>query len=243
MDGERKVLLIEGTGGHMAELALRLSGIGFEPILVESFDEAIRLLQGRREIVTLALLPTDLPVRALEESVEQLREAGPGSGVTCAIVGPRPGRSELEKLRQAGVTFAFWDPLEDGTLRFMLNRSFAEGRSGGGVRRDPRVPTHLVARLAMSGRTKEAIIYSLSITGAFLETPRAAISGAHVGMEIDLPGGSISSECEVVFSNVPGNLQRPNLPLGMGVRFLDFSPEATHLLQRFIGERAAACTL
>ncbi len=46
-----------------------------------------------------------------------------------------------------------------------------------------------------------------------------------------------------MFSNVPGNLQRPNLPLGLGVRFLDFSPEATHLLQRVIGERAAAFSL
>ncbi len=240
MDGERKVLLIEGTQGRMGQLAVRLRGIGFEPILTKSFDEAIRLLQGRREIVTVALLPTDLPVRDLEKSVEQLCEAGPGSGVTCAIVGPRPGRAELEQLRKAGVALAFWDPFDDGTLRFMLNHSFAKGRNNGGFRRNLRVPTHLVARLSTGGRTKEAIVYSLSVTGAFLETPRAAIAGARIGLEIDLPDGPISSESEVVFSNVPGNLQRPNLPLGMGVRLIDLVPESSKRLQTYISDRAAA---
>ena len=42
---------------------------------------------------------------------------------------------------------------------------------------------------------------------------------------------------KVAFSNVPGNLQRPNLPLGMGVRFDEVPEKARWQLADFIRER------
>jgi hypothetical protein len=37
---------------------------------------------------------------------------------------------------------------------------------------------------------------------------------------------------------VPGNLRRPNLPLGMGVRFDALDEEATAALEAYVSERA-----
>jgi hypothetical protein len=45
------------------------------------------------------------------------------------------------------------------------------------------------------------------------------MTGAKLELKLPLPGGPLCVRSDVVFSNVPGNLRRPNLPIGMGVRF------------------------
>jgi hypothetical protein len=42
----------------------------------------------------------------------------------------------------------------------------------------------------------------------------------------------------VVTTNVPGNLRRRNLPLGMGLRFLGLRIETERVLERYTEERA-----
>ena len=92
------------------------------------------------------------------------------------------------------------------------------------------MPTFLASRIETGGRSKEAIIYSLSSSGAFLETPRASMDGAQVELCIEFPDQPIEVSGRVIFSNVTGNLQRPNSPLGIGVRFDDLEePEAKRL--------------
>ncbi len=104
-------------------------------------------------------------------------------------------------------------------------------------RKVPRVPTQLPARVSVAGRSKDAIVYTLSVAGAFLETARATLSGAQIDLEIQLPSTPVTTRALVVFSNVPGNLQEPNLPLGMGVAFLDLSAQAWKQLRVYIDER------
>ena len=63
------------------------------------------------------------------------------------------------------------------------------------------------------------------------------MDGAEVTLEIRIPGSSIHTRALVVFSNVPGNLQRPNLPLGMGVRFQDLDKADLKTLRAYIDQR------
>jgi hypothetical protein len=48
---------------------------------------------------------------------------------------------------------------------------------------------------------------------------------------------AIEIEGVVVFANVPGNLQRPNLPLGMGVRFDAMPDSVRRVIAAFIQQR------
>jgi hypothetical protein len=66
------------------------------------------------------------------------------------------------------------------------------------------------------------------------------MGGAEVDLELRLPGRPVTLRAEVVFTNLPGNLQRENLPLGMGVRFLELSPETEAILRDYLKERSAA---
>ncbi len=238
MPEHAKVLLIEGSEYRMAGLAGRLREIGVQPMSAKTLDDAIRMLEERGQSVSTALFPPDLPVTDLKGALESLRRAVPTSGVPFVVVGERPGPDDRERLRSAGVELALWEPFDDATLRFQLNRVLSTDRTER-QRGVPRVPTQLPARVSVAGRSKDAIVYSLSVAGAFLEMARATLSGAQIDLEIRLPSTPVTTRALVVFSNVPGNLQQPNLPLGMGVAFLDVSAEAWKQLRVYIDERAA----
>jgi hypothetical protein len=44
----------------------------------------------------------------------------------------------------------------------------------------------------------------------------------------------------VVLTNVPGNLQRSNLPCGMGIEFQGLLPDARNAIAAFVRDRARA---
>ncbi|MBW2389250.1 MAG: PilZ domain-containing protein, partial [Deltaproteobacteria bacterium] len=85
-------------------------------------------------------------------------------------------------------------------------------------------------------RQKNAAIYSLAETGAFLVTQRASMKGTRIDLRLRIPGGPITTAAEVVYANVPGNLQRPGLPMGMGVQFQELDPSDQKRLRKLIAD-------
>jgi Tfp pilus assembly protein PilZ len=150
--------------------------------------------------------------------------------------GKLPDPAQCKLLRQAGVLLALWDGYDDGVLRFQINRLVC-GEHKNSARESRRAPIHAPVRVLVGGREKEGILYSLSEGGCFIETPRASMDGARLRMVFSLHGQSIEIDGVVVFANVPGNLQRPNLPLGMGVRFEGVPDSALKPITAFIQQR------
>jgi hypothetical protein len=85
-----------------------------------------------------------------------------------------------------------------------------------------------------------AVVCNLSTLGAYLATPRPAMRGGTLQVQLPLLEGAIEIQGLVMWNNVPGNLRRPNVPVGMGVRFTDVSADATAALERYIAEREKA---
>lgn len=233
-----QILLIESLDGSSHKLAERIFTFGIEPILVTDFEEAVRLLDERRLLLSGVLVPTSLPSANLKKELKNLRRHSPASGIMFVSVGKAPTQDERKRLRAAGMQLALWEPYDDGTLRFQLNRALGGDRDTHG-RLHKRAPTYLLARIFVAGRTKDAVVYSLSEGGAFLETPRASMDGAHVDLELRLPTGPVHVAGDVIFSNVPGNLQRANLPLGMGVRFDGVGTQERARLREYVDQRLA----
>lgn len=237
MGRERSVLVLDGAGERMAALAIRLRGLTFRVVRVKTAEEALPLLEDPRLACTAALLPPEWPVADLPRAVAALREAAGSEGLTLLGVGQRPAADAVERLRAAGVSLALWEPFGDCTLRFQVNRALAGLRTDG-QRRETRIPTEWLARVLAGGRRKEATVYSLSAGGAFLATPRPSLRGASIALELPLPHAEIAVGGRVVYTNVPGNLQRANLPLGMGVVFTALAPEAERDIRRAVAESA-----
>ena len=233
-----QVLLIEGTDDDTQALAQRIRAVGVQPILVPSLQEAERALEERRTLARVVLIPTDLSLKRLKRDVRALRKAGPASGLIFVSVGRAPPRQERKRLRAAGLRLALWDPYDDVILRYQLNRA-ANGDRNEHNRSNPRAPCELRALMSVADRAREVIVYSLSPGGAFLQTPRASMSGAKIGIQLRLPDQEISTRGEVIFCNVPGNLQRPNLPLGMGVRFDDLDRQSQKAILAYVKLRLA----
>jgi hypothetical protein len=232
------VVLIEGTPGRLNELARRIRLQGAEPIQACGTSEAADLLPAADLGIAAVLIDVSLASRSLKKELMRLRTAAGGLELFYLAVGEVPAAGVRKKLRAAGVRFALWEPFDDAALRFQLNRAWNADRDDH-KRTHPRIPTYLHAQIGGGQRVKDGVVYSLSIQGAFLETPRASMPGAVVDLAIRLPNCFVETKARVVFANVPGNLQRPNLPLGMAVRFENFDSQTSKKLKTYIKERLA----
>ena len=229
------VIVVETGDGQSEKLASRLGAIGIKAIRVQDLDEARGELEEPWHVARVILLPASLAAERISRALKGLSRAAPG-GLRYISFGEAPDRKWRKRLRSAGVNLALWEPYDDAMLRFQLNRAVGEDASAQ-TRSRPRVPTHLIARVSSSGRHKEGIVYSLSDGGAFIETPRPNLEGARVTVELRLPGVQLEISAEVVFVNVPGNLHRPHLPHGMGLRFEDLPREDLRALRAYVKER------
>jgi hypothetical protein len=177
------------------------------------------------------------PATAIREVHESL--SGP---LVWTVWGPRIEGPGAGALRAAGVRYALSDPFTEEELRFVLNEA-SHLRRPDTPRIDARVPTSLRARVVTKTGERLALVCNLSLTGAYLATPRPALRGGRVELELPLPEGDVRIEAEVLWNNVPGNLQRPNAPVGMGVRFAELPSDVASVLRAYIEECAATYRL
>jgi hypothetical protein len=92
----------------------------------------------------------------------------------------------------------------------------------------------MMARVVSAAGQKVALVYNLSERGAFLETLRPTATRGHVNIELPLPSGTVTLKAQVATTNVPGNIQKPNLPMGMGVEFEGISEETRRILAEHV---------
>ncbi len=233
---KRNPVLLLGFGDQHDALAGRLILLGLRALRAPSLRAGRHLLEETEERVDAALIPVALAAPTLGQELEPLRAVRPGIGFV--VTGPRPGPEAVDWLRKAGVRLCLWEPTDDGALRFVVNQALFDSTRGES-RGELRVPTAMVARVFSAAGEKVALVYNLSEGGAYLETHRPTNVGGHVRVELPLPERKQTVQARVVSANVPGNLQRPNLPLGMGVTFTDLEAEQRDAVRRFIEGRAA----
>jgi len=234
------ILVLESEDGAMAAVAAGLRRLGYLALGARGTDAAARSLAELEAEVRVAVLPPEIQGADVVNVVHELRAR---LGIlACVVVGARPAEAARERLRALGVELAAWEPWDDETLRFQVNRALA-GRGPSAARGAPRVPVALGASIRSGGRTKPAILRSLSQTGAYLETPRPSPPGAELVVEFPAARERVSVAAEVVYANVPGNLRRRNLPLGMAVRFTRVSAEAERSIRGTVADRSLAISI
>jgi hypothetical protein len=228
-----QLILALGFGEEVDALAGRLLLLGFRAVRATSTEDGVRALAQGGDAIRAVLLSVPHSLGDLGSALGRLRDHAPSMGLRFVATGPRPGPRELEELGQAGVEFALWTPFEDAALRFVLNEA-AQDEKILESRRAVRVPTTLLARVFSSAGQKAALVYALSERGAFLETLRPTSTKGHVRVELPLPGGTLTLDARVVVTNVPGNLQKTNLPMGMGVEFTEVPEETRRALAEYV---------
>ena len=100
-------------------------------------------------------------------------------------------------------------------------------------RKCPRFDVVLKARFETEIQFQEALVRSLCSGGLFLTTDSPFDAGFQFILEIDLPekNRTIKGKCEVAWVN---QVSAENYPKGMGVRFVEMSPEDEKLLAQHL---------
>ncbi|MGI9432850.1 MAG: PilZ domain-containing protein [Myxococcota bacterium] len=235
---EREDILVYSPEDELQELLGRLLLNHFRGRVAHDLDEAERIVKENTPTIHAGIVPATLSLPSLGADLTRLRQGARSQRLQFVVAGARPSEEALAQLRSAGIDYTLFEPSGDTELRFVLNQATHD--SVGGERRDDlRVPTSLVARVHSPAGTKMALVYSLSKTGAYLETPRPSQESARVEVEIPIPAGTLTLNATVVSTNVTGNLRRENLPRGMGIRFERLDEQEKLQLKAYIDDRAA----
>jgi len=242
-------VLLYAFGGAVGDLAGRLRQLGYEPVVEDDPRSASARVAKPDEAVRTALLPAGFALPQRGGELDQLQRAAGTAGIRFVAVGQKPGAEAEQRLRDKSVRHCLWTPFQDRELRFVLNRALFDptrnvhSRDRNKVRHELRAPTSLGARIILSGREKPALIYNLSVGGCYLETLRPTLVGASVEVALPLPRGEFRVAGRVLLTNVPGNLERANLPRGMSIEFLRLATDAREAIQHYVLERAKAYEL
>jgi CheY-like chemotaxis protein len=242
MSTQRTVLVIDGGGAPRGALTQRLRRLGYRTLRAKSPEQAFQLVEEHRQQVAAALIPPDLAVIDLAAALAALAAGAPDGMLSYIVAGSGPGPEALAELRAAGVALALWEPFDDARLRFQVNRALARFWDRP-QRREPRAPIDAPAQFHHAGRQKSARVYTLSAGGVFLETPRPAVRNAAVEVEVPVGPGDLRLPGTVLYTNVPGNLHRADLPVGMAVAFGAVSDPALAAIRREVAQISLGLTL
>jgi DNA-binding NtrC family response regulator len=237
------VLLIDAGVEPMELLAVRLRRLGYLVVRAKTTEEAHGAILDPRISVGAAVIPPDLPAANLPGALAALRRLTPSGRLPLLVNGTRRHAAEREALARAGVDWTLWEPVDAHTLRFQVNRALAGPLAERGGRRAARAPASAAVRLFLGRREREAHLYTLSSRGAYLATPAAALRNTPIEVDLPLPRTRLRLRARVVMTNVPGNLLRRNLPVGMAVRFEETSVASAAHLEMIVERRLRALEL
>ncbi len=230
---KRFVLLIEGREqSESRSLFEGLQEMSVQTDVASSFEQAKVMLQEGQNEYGAVLIPTTAESPSC--SLKELTASAPPEVISWVSYGMTPDNRERRRLRRCGVKIALWNPVESAILRFQINHALNPAGEAWNVRQNPRVPTTIRCSVAKGGRSTEALIYSLSQSGCFLETPRASMRDAEIEICLNIPDDPLTVQGKVIFANVTGNLQRPGLPLGMGVHFVNLGWSTRRALKKYV---------
>ncbi len=239
---EPNILVFASSHDTGDAMTTRLRELGFRALFAKTAEAAQRILSDRRYPMEAVLIFLDAPVVELSGAVRDLRARAGNEELDFVAYGPRPDASGIARIAEAGIEMVVWEPCTDAVLRFQLNRALGDG-SHANERAAQRVPVDCRARIVGRRLARPGRVYTLSAGGAFIETPRPAVRGSRVLLELVLPRRDVVVEGRVIYTNVPGNLIKGAMPLGMGVRFVDLSLDAEHEIVDCVHEAAKAISL
>lgn len=237
---DRPQILVLGPDEAARNLSGRLSLIGAgRGVRVSDLDTALRAQSAAAQPFSVGFLSSEHGLEDLPKALRGVGQARTSGPLPWVVFGPRPTSAVRANLREAGARFALFDPASDEELRFVVNEA-RYANAPALPRLEQRVPADLPARILAKNGEKIAVVYNLSITGAYVATPRPTLRGGSVQLSFSLPGGEASLQADVVWNNVPGNLRRFHAPIGMGLRFTETPADVQSELNGWVEERARA---
>ena len=223
-------------------LAVQIERLGFRAELVTD-DGLLRRALDAPDRPRALLLDVGLARAAVDAAVALANRPSRGPEVTVVAVGARPDPGLRASLRDAGVTWAAFGSVDDATLRFQINRSFAREPDDGPTRQERRAPLDWEAGLRRDGPPQGCRLANLSRGGAFVQTPRPLDAGESFELDVPLPSGPVRLEAVVRHTHRADTARAPRTPSGMGVTFTQPDPDVWRGIDQVLAQRCAGLRL
>jgi hypothetical protein len=142
----------------------------------ETADGTRALVVSRNRPARAALVPTDFvgrPEVDLPGLLAMLGRLAPNRTLTAVACGRAPTLDDRKRLVSAGVTLALYEPIDDGGLRFQMNRALAA--SGAPPRAARRAPIDTVVSVALRDLITPATVSSRGVPCSDTSRPAAAL--------------------------------------------------------------------
>lgn len=236
---DRLALAFEDGTQELGPVAHQLLRAGIDIVYARSTDEAFLLAgQEASRIYALLVSPAVAPGDVVRVARAVEAAAGNSRQLQSVVIGPKADAETRSALREAGVSWAVWDPEDAAALRFVVTAALTLP-SEIVPRHEPRVPTSLMASVRHEGERRDALIYTLSALGAFLEVPRPLPVGTKLELEMWFASRIVRTSAEVIYVNAPDASRRHCWPLGMAIVFESLSEKDERSVRRYIEEQAS----
>jgi hypothetical protein len=237
-DEARHALILDDETACLGPAALQLIRMGIDVYYAKDPDEA-SLLCRQPEVAAAAralVFPESVAGSAVCAIARRLGQGPRSHPLGLVAVGELEDEDRCAALRKAGVTWVLRTPYDESTLRWVVNAAMCPFERGGS-RNHVRVPTSLLARAFLGQRRKDLLLSTLSVGGAFLETPLPFPIGTQLRLEIPLPEGPVEVRALVGHRAEAGEAGRRGFPSGMGVLFETLPPATRDAIARFVAQR------
>jgi uncharacterized protein (TIGR02266 family) len=188
----------------------------FEMITVRGGQELLRIV--RASCPELIFMDLRMPDMSGDECCHILKSNETSRHFPVVIVSPAEEREVLEMCRIAGCDDIVTKPIDRQDF-MRISRKYLNITE----RADMRFPVRMeVSFAALSGTIQSGCSIDLNTGGMFLATDHLHPSGTMLYMDFILPGEGKQIRCpaEVAWLNGPIERKKPQLPNGMGVRFV-----------------------
>lgn len=242
MANERYALVFDSEVDSLGAVSLRLLRMGIDVVYAKTGDEALLLADDVSDRVHALIVPPSVSTSELARVSSRLETSSEGKPPSLVVIGDPPSEQVREGLRAAGASWAVWNPDDDNALRFAVNGALTLP-SELVPRSEPRVSTNLMASFSIAGERTDAIAYTLSGKGAFLETPSPAVLGSELQVEIWLPSIRVMTDAKVIYVKEIRDRGRASWPVGMGIVFQGLSEKLESRVRRYVAHRAESTTV
>ncbi|MFA7404789.1 MAG: SpoIIE family protein phosphatase [Pelobacteraceae bacterium] len=229
---KRKILLADDP-----ELFLRLEKTflhrdEFELITTDSGKKALSLAREMKpDLIFLGLYMQGMNG---DECCRTLKEDERYRGIPVVMVTQGKREDDLKRCREAGCDAIVQKPINRHDL-LEMTRKFLRIEDHAAPRYSARLLVHYGPdqRRLLSDHS-----INLSTGGLFLETDHPLKTSTILKLEFIFPDSELRLSCSarVAWSNYPELLQRPELPAGMGLQFLDLTSADRELIRNYLRE-------
>jgi hypothetical protein len=238
IDQADRILLMDDADGSLAEVALRITRLGFDLHYTKDLDEAHLLVEQEIGRVGALLVPPTVNPEEAADVLEYIRKGAFLAPPSFVVLGASPDESVRKQFREAGARWSLWIPFDDSELRCFLAAALTPPERNS-RRLESRVPVNLTAWVRAQGRNEGGVVTSLSARGAFVAVPDPLPPDTPLRLEIELDRGRLRVFGRVIYARSEGLEDGPLETRGMGIVFYGVDRATQTAIQEFVEERVA----